>query len=192
MTFFEEAAVSLAASVRIIKRDPSAFNDLDTSVEGFFRSFGAILFVAPLAYPQFQAGHLLDVQYCASLGLEAKSLNLTAGYLVLLLSFVLWPVIAALMARTFGLTATYLRYMTAYNWISVPATLISLIPDMLVLAGVTNTEVIFALMLIIFGIMMYLSYYVACEGLGTTPPIAMAFALGDFVVSYGTSYVIGS
>ena len=191
MSFFEEAAVSLAASIRVIKHDRSAFDDFDQTVEGFFRSFGAFLFVAPLAYPQFIAADVLAGQLASDQTGALSESNLVADYLALLLSFLIWPVAVAVLVRFFALSGNYLRYMTAYNWISVPAVVIALIPDVLLLSGIASAQTIVFLSLIVFAAMMYLAWYIARTGLATTGPIAAVFAFTDLALAHIIRYSVG-
>jgi hypothetical protein len=100
-----------------------------------------------------------------------------------------WPVVAAILARLLGVAHNYVRYMIIYNWMAVLSLTLAVIPHLLHLAA---GAIYFPLILaqIIFILLLYVSWYVAKAGLATTAPVAFAFLLADFALTYGLDALI--
>ena len=97
---------------------PEGLNRLDTSLEGFWRSFAAIILVAPfalLALDQPAAARCRSRRGAGPLtGGGARALGVA-----LLVDWFAFPLIFALLAPTFGLGSRYVPFIVARNWASV-------------------------------------------------------------------------
>jgi hypothetical protein len=190
MIHVREALHGIWGAVRIIGRDPGAFEEFNISADGFWRSFAAIVPTAILAWPLFLSSHQLAVETARADGSPAPSFGLARDYVYLALGFVIWPVAAALLAHALGVARNYSRYLIAYNWVSVPAIAINLVPHAAYLAGLLGWQGMIVPSLVIFIGLAYLSWYVALRGLETTPLIAFAFLLADYALSFSLDAVI--
>jgi len=185
MTLAEEALHGIWGAVRIIGRDPGAFEEFNISVDGFWRSFAAIVPAAVLAWPLFVSSHQFAVEAAQSEGTPIPEFNLLGDYAYLCLVFAAWPIVAAVLAHFLGVARNYSRYMIAYNWMSVPALAISLLPHLPHLMGVIGWQVMILPSMAVFVGLAYVSWYVARRGFETTPAIALAFLVGDYALSFG-------
>ena len=111
MSLAEEASRSVQAAWGLLRRDPAAPQAFNATVEGFWRSFAAALFLLPLfiAYRSY-AGPTPETENAAPVTRWAVVL------LVYGISWVLWPLIAFYLTRALGVGERFLGYMVAYNW----------------------------------------------------------------------------
>lgn len=178
----EEGLLAMRGCWRLLWRDPAAFEDFNLTIEGFWRSFAMLVPAMILVYPIFIAAQRLSVEL-AQAGESPPDYRLSAHYGFLLASVVVWLVASALLARLLGVAQNYVRYMIIYNWMTVPVTLIAVIPYLLYLAtGATSALILGP---VIYGFGLYVSWYVARVGLETTALIASVFMLAEFVLSSG-------
>jgi hypothetical protein len=122
---------------------------------------------------------------------EAPAVDLARDYLFLAVFLVLWPVVAAILARVLGVSTNYARYIIVYNWMSLPVMAIALVPSLLYLAQIIGFEAAAFSGLPILGVGLFLSWIVARRALGTTAVVAIAFALADFALTQGLFTLIG-
>ncbi|MGE0237501.1 MAG: hypothetical protein AB7F09_26765 [Parvibaculaceae bacterium] len=188
MTLVEEGLIAMRGCWRLLRRDPGAFDDFNFSIEGFWRSFAMVVPVVVLAYPLFVSDHRFGLEL-AEAGDSPPELRLGTSYFYLLSGVVAWPLVAALLAWLLGVAPNYVRYMIIYNWMAVPTLTLAVIPHLLHLAG----SAIFLPLVLAQGVfiaLLYVSWYVARVGLATTAPVAFAFLLADFALTYGLDALI--
>jgi hypothetical protein len=190
LSLIREALYGIWGAVRIIRHDPQAFNEFNVTADGFWRSFAAIVPTAVLAWPLFWWSHQFDIETARSEGKPLPEFNLANDYVCLGVAFVIWPVAAALLAHVLGVARNYSRYLIAYNWLSVPAMALSLIPHALHISGVLPLQLTVLMSLAVFVGLAYISWYVALRGLETTPSIAFAFLFADYGLSFALDAVI--
>jgi len=184
MSLAAEALHGIRGAVLLIRRDPGAFDEFNVSADGFWRSFAAILPTARLAWRFFLSSHQFAAESAQADGKPLPDFGFASDYAYLGLAFVIWPIAAALLAKALGVARNYSRYLIAYNWMSVPAMALSLIPHLLYLSGVLGWQGMILPSLAAFIGLAYLSWYVALRGLETTPLIAFAFLLADYGLSF--------
>jgi hypothetical protein len=136
-----------------------------------------VLPVLILAYPLFLSGHQSDVSVAAQEGGSLPELQLGRDYFYLLAGIVIWPVVAAGLARVLGVAQNYVPYMIIYNWMAVPMLALTVISQLLPLF-LASVALFFTL---------YVSWYVAKAGLRASVPVALAFLLADLAVTFGLS-----
>jgi nitrate reductase NapE component len=190
MSLVEEALHGVWGAVRIIRHDPKAFEEFNISADGFWRSFAAIVPTAVLAWPLFLSAHQLSIESAPSEQKPPTEFDLAQDYAYLCLAFLLWPLVAVALAKAFGVAQTYSRYIIAYNWVSVPAIALGLIPHLLHLSGLIGRQSTIVLSLVVFIGLAYISWYVALRGLETTRLIAFAFLLGEYALSFALDAAI--
>jgi hypothetical protein len=189
VTLLEEGLLAMRGCWRLLRRDPAAFEDFNLSIEGFWRSFAMVIPVFILAYPLFVSVHRSGIELAAESGASAPELRLGVSYAYLLSGVVVWPLVAALLARLLGVAQNYVRYMIVYNWMAVPTMTLAVIPHLLHLAtGLGLLPIILAQAVFIF--LLYLGWYVAKAGFATTGPVAFAFLLADFALTYALDALI--
>lgn len=110
----DEALRSIVGAARLARLDPAARNYFDLSVEGFWRSFGAMLYVAPLYLIFIHLPGMRPSLHAAEpfLGYPLE----IANYVLRWASF---PFVLYWLARPLGLAQGYAAYFVAYNWSQV-------------------------------------------------------------------------
>jgi len=189
VTLVEEGLAAMRGCWRLIWRDPRADEDFNLTIDGFWRSFAMVLPAVSLAYPYFVLGDRFAADVAVANSLELPASHVGLDYLVLLAGLTLWPVAAAILARTLNTGQAYVRYMIIYNWMTLPALVVGLIPYLVYsLTGALNLAVILAYAVFVF--LLYLSWYVAKAGLQTTAIVALAFLAAEYALTYGLSTLI--
>ncbi len=185
MTWLEEARRSIVASWLLFIRDPSAYNRFNNTEAGFWRSFSAIVLVAPLyLYATGIEARLPEADSQANPGLVWSALGLV-------LQWVGWPLIMVWVARLAGLSRHYARYIIAYNWSTVLVILVFLPPLILYDLGFLATGSTAVLSLIVLLASLYYRWYIALRALETTGVVAFALMLADVVLSVLISQFVG-
>ena len=173
---------------RLLWRDPAAFEDFNLTIEGFWRSFAMLVPLLVLSYPLFISNHRFAVEYCEP-GVPPPQLRLGLDYVYLVVSVLLWPVVAAALAWLMGVKHNYVRYMIIYNWIAIPMTALAVVPHLLhLLMGPGPLSLILAQAAL--ALSLYLSWYIARAGFEATIPVASAFLLADFAFTFGLGALI--
>jgi hypothetical protein len=191
MTWLNEAHLSIIGSLRLAVRDEGGFGDFNLTESGFWRSFSAIVILAPL----YLYGH--DIQGAAVLAETATTEediiepSMIVSTIELLIQWVAWPIAMALIAKFTGLTAAYSRYITVYNWSAILVGVVQIIPIFLYAQGGTFAELGSILMMISLAFAIYYRWYIAQTALKTTATIASALVLADLVLSFGIIRFIG-
>ncbi len=112
----DEVIRSLRGSLRLFRCEPEGLRAFDTSVEGCWRSFAAILLATPALVIT-----LADARLDAGLFLPGTGL-LDDGYLVAretllyLGEWIAFPLLMIGFVRVMNLEARYAGYLVAYNW----------------------------------------------------------------------------
>lgn len=105
MRFVAEAWVAVRASWRIFTFRPDWKSGFDISMAGFWRSFGAILFAVPMIAMIHVSGEAIG-----------RDLSWRDEFLIQGVSWVLFPVAAALAAQVTGARAGFVRWIIVHNW----------------------------------------------------------------------------
>lgn len=187
MTIVQEGLAAMRGCWRLMRRDPQADEDFNLTIDGFWRSFAMILPLMAMMYPIFISRHRF-VSEGALDTVISPSLNIGREYAYLIGLVIAWPVVAALLAKVLGVGQTYIRYMVIYNWMTLPATAVALLPHLLHLVFGTIYP---ALILeeILFPFLLYLSWFVAKAGLRTSTPVAIAFVLAEYALTLGVVHL---
>lgn len=183
MTIIAEGLAALRGCWRFIRRDSDADQDFNLTIDGFWRSFAMVLPLLVLMYPIFISDHRLGIEL-ADPTAEPPVLKIGRDYAQLIGTILVWPLAVALLAKLLGVTRNYIRYMVIYNWMTLPATVLVLLPHLFYL-GSASAYLALALMAIVTPLLLYVSWYVAMRALETTAPVAIAFVLAEYAVVLG-------
>jgi hypothetical protein len=186
MSFANEAARSLASALGIMRYEPAALQGFNLSIEGFWRSFAAVFAIVPMSWIMMASAD----KVASTLGKPETHSWLYQSILFAVVFLVVWPVVVAVIARGFNLGNDYLRYMIAYNWLSIPLAALALIPNLIFLAGMIGLVMREILGLLAYGVALYYSWYLARIAFSTSGFIASAFVAADFGVSLALAYLI--
>jgi hypothetical protein len=174
MNWLNEAIQSIVASYAIITGNADAIDRLDLSERGFWRSFLAVIPIMPLyLYAASAAAEQASNQGGTPLAWYAVSL---------IVQWIAWPLIVAVIARSFGWTGRYVRYIVAYNWTSVWVMLALLPAVILYTLGIADGALINVIVLGGFALALWMRWFVAKHGLQVSGEIAAALVLADLLL----------
>ena len=189
MNWFNHSARSLAAAIRLVLHDRDGLADFDNTARGFWQSFTAIIFVAPLYL------FISSINWNFGTGDTPASPPATPSeawhLFALALNWMLWPLVMALAARAFGLGQWYGRYVIVYNWSNVLIVTVLSVPALLFRIGLMPIEAAAMLTNIILLATIYIEWYLARLSLETKGINAAAVVLANYVLSIFLSRLIG-
>lgn len=179
---------SMTAAWRVFMRDSRAWDDLDVSTDGFFRSFGAILLIFPL--------NILSDLFAMRLAQERPDVETTlpvdGGYgageiffssVVLGVEWLLFPLFAYLLLRLLGLMGRFVHYVVAHNWGRVIIELFNLPAILLFATGLVSVSVAFDLLLVSLGFSLYYRAQIARSALETGWGLSVGIALLEVLMT---------
>jgi hypothetical protein len=178
----EEIGRSLAAAWRLFLNDPSGMAGLDLSVSGFWRSFGAIVPMAPFYLVAFLVERQLRL---ADPEQEAFSnaAFFTAKAIIVAVDWVAFPIVLAFFARQLGIGRNYAAFIVARNW----ASLLIIIPDSALAAafglGILGQEIAGFVSLAFLVIFLRYRFLIARIALGASIIFALGITFADLLFS---------
>jgi hypothetical protein len=165
-----EAIRSIMTALAVVTGNAQAIDRLDATEQGFWRSFTAIVPIVPLYL------------YAAGAATADVTGNPMPWYaLSLLVQWIVWPVVVALLARLFGWGATFVRYVVAYNWTS-PWVMLALTPPVILHGFGATGPVMNLFVLASFMLALWMRWFVARHGLGVAGEVAAALVLADLLL----------
>ncbi len=181
---------SLAGAWKLFLGRPEGMRDFDTSMSGFWRSFQAILLVAPVYAVASQADWAaLTAAFPDDTFDPGAFWFLKASTLAL--DWVALPAILALLAGFLRIRDRYVAFVVARNWATVIAVLPFGLTSALSLVGLLPGDAIIipSLISLIFALRMI--YVVARFSLAAPVDMAIGYVVLDFVISLAIVRVLG-
>jgi hypothetical protein len=176
------ASSALTGAVEFFLGRRDGLKRFDFSLDGFWRSFGAILYVLPFFAVSIAVEHRLRPPEMMVAGPSDIVFVLTR-LLDLGLDWVMMPLILAAFARNLGIARTYASYIVVRNWASVvmsaPQALIALLAGL----GLLPLEFAAILSLAVIGVMLRYHYQIVGATLGGTPAFRVGLVAADFLLS---------
>jgi hypothetical protein len=173
---------SLASAWQVMLGRPEGLSRLDTSIDGFWRSFGAVILLAPFA--------LISLIGPRAAGPEGGEIvqsfggsELTFYSIAVLVDWFSFPLVFALIAPAFGLGSRYVPYIVARNWASVIIGAMVALVHVPRILGVLSVEVAPYLLLAALAVALRFSYVIARTTLGISMALALPIVILDFLVS---------
>jgi hypothetical protein len=183
MLTIAEIRRSLDGALRLLRGDPDGLRLLDLSLGGFWRSFLAIILVAPIylliALAEWRIT-LGGASPPASLDETRFALAKTVG---LGLDWLAFPVLIGLLARPLGFAGRFVPYIVAYNWSAVIAAALLAPPTLLFAGGVLGGGVALLITLVLLGIVIRYRFLVARLALGVDTVTAIGLVALDLLLS---------
>lgn len=179
MPSYAEIRRSLEGVWRLARGDQGGMSLLDLSVDGFWRSFAAMLLVAP-AYA------LVVVDQYANLGWpDAPVWTAVAEALSYVCGWVAFPIAAIFLTRLLGLSARYVPLIVANNWSAVVQMALY---AAVVLAGTLMPSQLRALALLVATLtVLAYQWFVIRTALGTSSGTALGLVVIDVLLSLALS-----
>lgn len=183
MPSYTEIIRSIYGAWRIARMDPEALKYFNVSIEGFWRSFFAILIVAPF--------FLLSRSVAdSSFSPDAENILGKEGYDflifrigVFIVGWISFPILMVPLARLLNLSSTYVPYIIAWNWSTVVASIFLLPASLIVGYGLMPDNLAGFIFMVIYVTILFYGYLVARSGLGCSAVTAIAIVLIDFLLS---------
>jgi hypothetical protein len=164
----------------------------DTSSEGFWRSFQAIVLIAPIygiiAMADWRAAVLATSPGAPSFGPDAFWGSRLA---LLVLDWVTLPALLAALSGFIGIRQRYPAFIVARNWSAVLAIAPFGAVALFDLIGLLPGDVIVVPSLVALAVALRVSYMVARRALNVPIEVAIAFVLFDFLVSLALARIVG-
>lgn len=179
----QEIVGSLYGAWRILRMDPGALGYFNQSIDGFWRSFFAIVLVVPI------------FAFVSYVGIDAVpeeevETALAPGTLVLihavalLVAWAAFPTAMIWLSRMLDLGHRYVTYIIVWNWSNVISAAIFLVVMLLMVTGLLPVGVASALGVFAFGYVLFYSYLVARAGLGCTTGTAIGIVVFEVVLEH--------
>ena len=179
---FSTVGDNLSGAWAIMRGRSDGLARLDVSVEGFWRSFGAIILVAPFAALAMLSQSTLSPAAGNPPATNAGGAVGIQGF-GLLLDWIAFPLVFAVLARTLGLGARYVPFIVARNWGAVLVAAMLAILHALQLLGLLPAQIASFLLLVAIGVALRFSYMIARITLGVGLAIALPIVALDFLLS---------
>ena len=130
-----EIASSLRSAWRLLFLDAAAMRGFNLTIEGFWRSFFAVVFGIP---------YYFVLATWSGTGPEGESLSSGPDpwslALAVVLSWTIFPLVAAVLARVMDLGRNYVAYIVANNWAAALTPQVYLVLALLQRSGVIGDE----------------------------------------------------
>ena len=179
--FIRSLRDNLAGAFEIMIGRPEGLNRLDTSLEGFWRSFSAVVLLIPFALMA-----LLSQQQVPAAGAAVEPLTpagIVLDAIALIVDWLTFPLIFALMSRPFGLGSRYVPFIVARNWASVVIAAIVSVVHALHLLGVLPTALLPFALIVAIGVSLRFSYVIARITLAISMSLALPIVILDLLIS---------
>jgi hypothetical protein len=179
---------SLVGAWNLFLNRPDALRAFDTSLEGFWRSFQAILVVAPLYFITALTDRMGAVGDPATIVTPEKFW--ATELLTVVLDWIALPALLAVIGGLVGIKQRYPAYIVVRNW----ATPVMLAPFAAVsLLGVLGVgeDILLIPSLASIAFSLRFSYLIVRKTLGVTIDVAIAFVTLDVFVSLAVVKIVG-
>jgi len=179
----DELVRSIGAAWRLFLGDPRGMAGFDLSVDGFWRSFGAIIPILP-----FYLSVVL-VERQIRFGDPASTPEISEGYfffvraLIVAVDWVALPILLGLFARQIGIAQNYAAFIIARNWASVLVVVPDTAVTLLFGLGVVSREPTAFMSLAVLLVILRYRYFVTRTALGIGMGFAIAITIADLLLS---------
>jgi hypothetical protein len=178
---------SLDAAFALVLRDKRAWDKFDLSVEGFYRSFLAILIVAPMNIVTdiiaTDVANDLRMRHGQPALIDAFGFaEVMFSTIAFTLQWMIFPLAMIFVLRFLGLSHRYAPLIVAHNWGTIVVYLFSMIPFLMYAGGIVAANDVMGLYMFAMVFTLYYRYYIAETALDAGWSIAASVALIGFVL----------
>jgi hypothetical protein len=178
MTILSEAANALQGSLMLLARRSDAFARFNLTSDGFWRSFAAILVIAPL----YLYAARVDALYPAQGG-EPLAYTPVVSLITLAIEWVAWPVAVALVTFRTRYSGFFARYVIVYNWSSIAVVVVMVMPLVGLDAGFIGVDQATMAAAVLLIVALWYRWLVARLALEAPGLVALGLVGGDVVLS---------
>lgn len=186
----DEIVRSLTGAWELFLDRPNAIGQFDASYTGFWRSFQAIVLVAPAYAVTVLADRNALISAVADGAAFNEAAYMAAKWLTLGFDWITLPLLLAGLATFLGIRKGYPAYVVARNWSSVLMVLPFAAIALLDLAGLLSSEALFLPSVVALAIALRFSYLIARRALDVGVDVAIGFVVLDFLVSLALARLI--
>ncbi len=181
---------SLTGAWRLFLDRPDALRFFDVSADGFWRSFRAIVLVAPFFFVTALADrHDILSDAIPDDGFSDTAFWIANGF-ILCIDWVTLPILLGLIGGFIGIRRGYPAYVVARNW----ATVLMVVPfaaiGLLDLFGILGPDLLLLPSLAALAVALRMSYLIARRTLLVGVDVAVALVALDFLVSLAIVVVV--
>lgn len=174
---------NLSGAWRLMLGRPDGLSRLDVTIEGFWRSFAAIVLVLPFAVLAFFSQRAIEAALAPEGIAPLTGARIAVSTLALLVDWIAFPLAFALLARPFGLGSRYVPFIVARNWAAVLIGALVSVLHVLHLLGVLPSAVMPFALIGALAVTFRFSYVIARITLATSMAMAIPVVALDFLLS---------
>jgi hypothetical protein len=183
-----EAERAIIGAWRLFLNRPEAVQFFDTGVDGFWRSFQAIVLVAPL-YAVTALADRVAVIHSLPPGTFSDGVFWSAKVVGLCLDWVAFPILLAALAGFIGIGRGYVPYIAIRNWATVLMTIPFSAIAVLQMLGIGD-DLLLLPSLVALAFSLRLNYVIARRTLGVPADVAGGLVALDWLVSIAIVLVV--
>ena len=169
---------NLAGAWAVMRGRADGLTRLDLSLEGFWRSFAAIVLLAPFALLA-----LISQQRLAEAAGEGPAGGLGLEAVALVVDWFAFPLVFAALARPLGLGARYVPFIVARNWASVLIAAMVAVVHAAHVVGLVPPQFAQFLLFAAIVVALHFSYMIARTALGVPMGLAAPIVVLDLLIS---------
>jgi hypothetical protein len=186
----DEIVRSLTGSWRLALDKPDAMRFFDVSLDGFWRSFQAIVLIVPA----FALTAMADRQATLSDAIADEAFSdggfFVAKTITLALDWITLPIVLAALAGPLGLKRGYTAYIVARNWTTVLMILPFAAIALLEMLGLISLGIAAFLSIGALAVIFRVSYLVARRALNASLEVAIGIVVLDFLISVALAMTV--
>lgn len=184
MTITGEIASGIYGAWRLARGDVGGIGYFNATKQGFWRSFLAMVIVAPL----FASVLLLIYEDAVDQYEPVRFFSVHAiGYVT---AWFLFPLIMFYVVQAIDRERRFFAFIAAYNWASVIQNFIYIPVVVVAQLGVIPPNLTYFLVFAIKTLVFVYTWFIARAGLGIAGPLAAAIAAGDLVLAGVMNWII--
>ena len=185
MIFLTEAVSALNGSFLLAMRRADGFERFNLTAEGFWRSFAAVIVIAPLYLYADRVNTLYPDP-----GAAPADFNPALSLITLAVEWIAWPVAVALLTYKTRFSGHFVRYITVYNWSSIPVFVVMMVPVVALDMGLIDTAQAAAAGAVLLIVALWYRWQVARMALEVPGLVAVGLVAGDVGLSLLISRLI--
>jgi len=185
MIWLAEAIAALSGAYALALERQEAFEHFNLTAEGFWRSFAALIIVAPL----YVYSNRIDATYAAHSA--PTSFSPALSFLVIVVDWIAWPVAVALLTFRTRYSALFARYITVYNWTSIPVFVVMVVPLVALDLGLIGLKTAVAAGVVLLLAQLWFRWQVARLALEAPVLVAAGLVGGDVALGLLLSRLVG-
>ncbi len=175
--------VGIEAAVALFLGRPGALARFDVSLDGFWRSFAAIVLVLPSYAISLMAIRRGQMQQLPADVVDVPWVGFAAERVVVLgLDWMALPLVLALLAGRLGIGGRYVPYIVARNWAAPVAAALNAVPALFYAAGLIDEEIAAILTVVVLLVILHYGYRIARQALAVPIGLAIGIVVLDLLL----------